>query len=272
MMRKSFFILQLALSLLELRTSQESSETVQRSIVPGPLSPSSGDALPSEKDELSALKAGLRKVKIFTEFVSTRKSKKTCREDEGSEGRCSARSDDADYPYPFDTDSFDDDIDEGEVEQGREDSSIRKSFSYGTLASANYVRGSLYSDMRINGEYEDWVYYSHRRSDVGRSHAEEMTPSISEQAVLRTSKRSILPWKKRKLSFRSPKAKGEPLLKKGNGEEGGDDIDYDRRLLSSSDESLSIGVYSHISSIMFNFFRRSNLHIVLIMRSMFLFN
>jgi len=239
---KAHVILQLSLSLLELRTSQESSETVQRSIVPAPLSPSSGDALPSEKDELSALKAGLRKVKILTEFVSTRKAKKTCREDEGSEGRCSARSEDADYPYPFDTDSLDDDLEEGELEDGKEDSSIRKSFSYGTLATANYVGDSLYSDMRINGEYEDWVYFSHRRSGVGCSHVEEMTSSVPEQAVLQTSKRSILPWKKRKLSFRSPKAKGEPLLKKGNGEEGGDDIDYDRRLLSSSDESLSGGV------------------------------
>ncbi|ONK74233.1 uncharacterized protein A4U43_C03F4160 [Asparagus officinalis] len=229
--------LNLALSLLELRTSQESSETVQRSIVPAPLSPSSGDALPSEKDELSALKAGLRKVKILTDFVSTRKAKKTCREDESSEGRCSARSEDADYPYPFDTDSLDDDL-EGELEEGKENSSIRKSFSYGTLATANYVGGSFYSDMRINGEYEDWVYYSHRKSDVACSHAEDMTSSVQEQTVL-TSKRSILPWRKRKLSFRSPKAKGEPLLKKCNGEEGGDDIDYDRRQLSSSDESLS---------------------------------
>ena len=41
------------------------------------------------------------------------------------------------------------------------------------------------------------------------------------------------------MSLRSLKAKGEPLLKKAYGEEGGDDIDYDRRLLTSSDESVS---------------------------------
>ncbi|XP_020271935.1 uncharacterized protein LOC109847101 [Asparagus officinalis] len=237
---ESHLSLILALSLLELRTSQESFEIVQRPIVPAPLSPSSGDALPSEKNELSALKAGLRKVKILTDFVSTRKAKKTCREDESSEGRCSARSEDADYPYPFDTDFLDDDL-EGELEEDKENSSIRKSFSYGTLATANYVGGSFYSDMRINGEYEDWVYYSHRKSDVACSHAEDMTSSVQEQTVL-SSKRSILPWRKRKLSFRSPKAKEEPLLKKCNGEEGGDDIDYDncdKRQLSSSDESLS---------------------------------
>lgn len=54
-----------------------------------------------------------------------------------------------------------------------------------------------------------------------------------------TAKRSILPWRKRKLSLRSLKAKGEPLLKKAYGEEGGDDIEYDRRLLTSFDESVS---------------------------------
>jgi len=53
------------------------------------------------------------------------------------------------------------------------------------------------------------------------------------------SKKRMLSWKKRKLSFRSPKQKGEPLLKKDCLEEGGDDIDFDRRQLSSSDESNS---------------------------------
>ncbi|XP_010910245.1 uncharacterized protein [Elaeis guineensis] len=233
--------LHLVLSVLELRTSQESPEMVQRPMVPALLSPSRGDALSLEKDELSALKAGLRKVKILTEFVSTRKSKKTNRDDEGSDGKCSAKSDDAEYTHPFDTDSVDDDFDEGELEDDKADSSIRKSFSYGTLASANYVGSSLYLDVRTDREYEDWVYYSHRRSDVGYSPAGEMTSSVPEQFMLQASNWSILPWKRRKLSFKSPKAKGEPLLKKTYGEEGGDDIDYDRRLMSSSDESPSEG-------------------------------
>lgn len=236
-------MLQLSLSLLELRTTTESTETMQKSIVPIPLSPRSGEAPSTEKDELSALKAGLRKVKILTEYVSARKSKKACREEEGSEGRSSARSEDAEYTYPFDTDSLDD-FDERELEDAKEDSSFRKSFSYGTLASANCAGG--YSEMRINGEDEDWVYYSNRKSDVGCVHVEETTPSIPEQSRLQTSKRSILSWRKRKLSFRSPKAKGEPLLKKAYGEEGGDDIDFDRRQLSSSDESFASGVCIHL--------------------------
>ncbi|KAH0971800.1 hypothetical protein GBA52_023956 [Prunus armeniaca] len=228
----------ISLSLLELRTAQEITEPVQRSLVPVPSPPQSAETISAEKDELSALKAGLRKVKIFTEYVSARKAKKPCREEDGSEGRCSARSEDGEYNYPFDSDSLDD-FEEGESEEVKEDSTVRKSFSYGTLAHANYAGGSIYSNMRINGEGEDWVYYSNRKSDVGCSQAEDSTASVSEPSA--SSKRGLLSWRKRKLSFiRSPKAKGEPLLKKAYGEEGGDDIDFDRRQLSS-DESLSLG-------------------------------
>lgn len=68
--------MQISLNLLELRTAQVVSQPVQRSIAPAPSPPWPGENVPAEKDELSALKAGLRKVKIFTEFVSTRKAKK----------------------------------------------------------------------------------------------------------------------------------------------------------------------------------------------------
>lgn len=207
---------------------------MQRPITPFPLSPRSGESLSTEKVEVSALKAGLRKVKILTGYVSSRRSKEACRE-EGSEGRSPARSEDAEYPYPFDADSLNDF--DGGLEDGKDSSSFRKSFSYGTLASAKTVGG--YFEMRKNGKDEDWIYYSNRKSDVGSIHVEDTTSSIPEESLLQTSKRSILSWRKRKLNFRSPKAKGEPLLKKAYGEEGGDDIDYDRRQLSSSDNSFS---------------------------------
>ncbi|OAY43019.1 uncharacterized protein LOC110621002 [Manihot esculenta] len=225
----------ISLILLELRFP-EATEPLQREIVPVSSPPQSGETVSTEKDELSAIKAGLRKVKIFTDYVSTRRAKKACREEEGSEGRCSARSEEGEYNYPFDSDSIDD-FEEGESDEIKEDSAVRKSFSYGTLAYANCAGGSFYSDMRKNGEDEDWVYYSNRKSDVGCSHIDDLTQT-SEPSLLQTSKRSILPWKKRKLSFRSPKAKGEPLLKKGYGEEGGDDIDFDRRQLSSDDAGV----------------------------------
>ncbi|KAF5954975.1 hypothetical protein HYC85_007831 [Camellia sinensis] len=152
------------------------------------------------------------------------------REEEGSDGRISVRSEDAEYNYPFDTDSLDD-LDAGESEEGKADSSVRKSVSYGSLTYANFAGVSAYSNA-TNSEDEDWIYYSNHKSDAGN-----LTASVNDQWLRQSSKRSILPWKKRKLSFRSPKAKGEPLLKKDCREEGGDDIDFDRRQLSSSDES-----------------------------------
>ncbi|KAE8666112.1 pentatricopeptide repeat-containing family protein [Hibiscus syriacus] len=206
----------ISLSLLELRTTQETYESVERALVPVASPVVSGETVAMEKDEISAIKAGLRKVNFFKEYVSARGVKKACRGDEGSEGRCSARSDDGEYP--LDTDSLDG-SEEGESDEVKEDNVVR--------------------NMRISEGDEDWVYYSNRKSDVGCSNVEDSATPVLEPSLLQSSKRSILSWRKRKLSFRSPKAKGEPLLKKGNGE-GGDDIDFDRRQLSS-DESHAPG-------------------------------
>ncbi|KAL3625114.1 hypothetical protein CASFOL_030568 [Castilleja foliolosa] len=234
-------MLSISLSLSELIATQDPSEVVQSTIVPLPSPPlvSGEQAFSPEKDEVSALKASLRKVKNFTEYVSARRAKKAYIEEE-DEGRRSAKSD-GEYGYPFDSDSLEE-FDEGESDEGKEISAVRKSFSYGTLAFANYAGVLFNSGAMVNNEDEDWVYYSNRRrSHAGCVHGEEMGPAVVEQPLVLNSKRSILPWKKRKLSFRSPKAKGEPLLKKAYGEEGGDDIDFDRRQLSS-DESGSFGM------------------------------
>ncbi|XP_062215080.1 uncharacterized protein LOC133915791 [Phragmites australis] len=230
--------LHLTLSMVELRAFHETSDASQRPAATLPLSPSSSASLPGGKDEVSVIKAGLRKVKILTDLVSTRRSKKTCQDDEGSEDKCCVNSDVAEYPC--DTESLDEDLDDRAHEDEIGDSTIRKSFSYGSLQSSSYVGGLVYAHAKIDGEHEDWIYYSHRKSDVG-SHVEEVLSSTAEETVLPSAKRSILHWRKRKLSLRSLKAKGEPLLKKAYGEEGGDDIDYDRRLLTSSDESISEG-------------------------------
>ncbi|KAI3696836.1 hypothetical protein L6452_29416 [Arctium lappa] len=160
----------------------------------------------TSSEDHSTLKAGLRKVNIFKEYVSIKRGKKAGHVDDHE-----TRSDDGDV-------SNLDESGEG----------IRKSFSYGTLAYANWTGGSL---------FEDDVYYRNHKSDADCSPEEDPTASVSETCVIPNHRRSILPWKKRKLNFRSPKAKGEPLLKKAYGEEGGDDIDFDRRQLSS-DESL----------------------------------
>lgn len=227
--------LQISLDLLELQGAQQSTELVP--VMPIPPAPSSGDASTMDKDEVSALKAALRKVKFLTDYVSTRRPRKAGHEEEGSEGRYFSKSEDDEYAYPSELDSTDE-FEEGECDEGKEESAVRKSFSYGTLAYANHAGVSCYSGA-TNYDAEDWIYYSNRRrSDAGCPPVEEPLSSGLEQSLIQNSKRSILPWRKRKLSFRSPKAKGEPLLKKANGEEGGDDIDFDRRQLSS-DESLS---------------------------------
>ncbi|XP_037443235.1 uncharacterized protein LOC119311666 [Triticum dicoccoides] len=215
--------LHLTLSMVELRALQETPGASQRSAAATPLSPSSCDSVPGGKDEVSVIKAGLRKVKILRHIVSARRSKKTFQSDEGSEDNCYIHSDGTEYPYG--TEPVDEDLDDRTHEDEVADSTIRKSFSYGSLQSVNHV-----------GDHEDWVYYSNRKSDAGY-HVDEPQSSTAEGTVLPTAKRSILPWRKRKLGLRSLKAKGEPLLKRANGEEGGDDIDHDRRLLTSSDGS-----------------------------------
>ncbi|TVU45886.1 hypothetical protein EJB05_05394 [Eragrostis curvula] len=230
--------LHLTLSMVELRALQETSDASQRPASTSPLSPLSGDSFPGGKDEVSVIKAGLRKVKNLTDLVSIRRSKKNCHDGEGSEDKCCVHSDGAEYPC--DTDSLDDDLDERVHKDETVDSTVRKSFSYGSLQSFSYIGGLVYAHAKIDGEHEDWIYYSHRISDVGY-HANEVPSSTIEETMLPTVKRSILPWRKRKLSLRSLKAKGEPLLKKAYGEDGGDDIDYDRRLLTSSDGSVSEG-------------------------------
>ena len=103
-------------------------DPVNRTIVPS--SPSDGEPL-SEKEELSALKAGLRKVKIFKDYVGVGRAKKACREEDGSDGRFSARSDGCEYV--FDSDSVDE-CDEDEAED-KDGFSFRNSFSYGTFCS-----------------------------------------------------------------------------------------------------------------------------------------
>lgn len=140
---------QISLSLLELRIAQEQAEPLQRPITPVQSSPlRSGENPSMEKDELSALKAGLRKVKILT-GLSNRRAKK---EEEQSEG-----SDDA--ANPFDSESIDE-FEEGESDDGKDDesTSVRKSFSYNPLAHANIAGGgSYYSHSRHKSENEDWV-------------------------------------------------------------------------------------------------------------------
>lgn len=222
--------LSLSLSFIERKMAREPSEVVQTMVMSiPPASPSIGEISSPEKD----LKTTLRKVQIFRR-ISTRRLKKESHEEESSDGKSSVRSEDAQYIYPLDTDSLED-TDEGESEEGK-DSNIEKSFSYGTLADVNHT-GTLFYSNGSSSEDEDLVYYTNKITDSGNSYKDTTTTSILEHASHQSPIHKILPWRKRKLGFRSSKAKAEPLLKKCYGDEGGDDIDHDRRQLTSSDES-----------------------------------
>lgn len=226
-----YFSFQLTLSLAELKVSPQSPGASQRSVVVAPLSPSSGDSVPSGKDEGSVIKVGLRNLKILRDLVSTRRFKKTnC---DGTEEKYYVHSDGAEFSC--DTDSLDDDLDDREQDDDLEGSTVRKSFSYGSLQTMNV--GALLYAPRLDGDDEGWIHYSHRNSDASY-HVEQVPSSTAEEhaSIPVRRKRSILPVRWRKIKL--PKAKGEPLLKP-YGEEGGDDIDYDRRLLTPSDGSVS---------------------------------
>ncbi|CAH8270065.1 unnamed protein product [Arabidopsis lyrata] len=221
---------------------KESLPERQRSALPVLWSPLSAEA---EKAE-SVVKVGLRKMKTFNSCMSnTQASEKETEKDgssgSGSEGKSPERNLDSDSTYPFDTDSLDEGDAADELEENKEnESSLADPVNYKTLRSANWARGSFHTD--TNPEYEDLIYYSHRSplTETGHYGDEVSNDVVSlEQAKGQMSKKRMLSWKKRKLSFRSPKQKGEPLLKKDCLEEGGDDIDFDRRQLSSSDESNS---------------------------------
>ncbi|KAH7404920.1 hypothetical protein KP509_15G049400 [Ceratopteris richardii] len=140
----------------------------------------------------------------------------------------------------FGSDSLEE-FESGHSDKG-EDSSFRKSFSYGTLAGANLVHEGALPSFR-EGE-RDVPSFSSIHSRV----VADAIPSISDDNVALDSghflvqqKKVTLPFKKRRLFFSSPRAKGEPLLNKTYGDDGGDDIDHDRRQSCASPiEQLSV--------------------------------
>ncbi|KAM3338778.1 hypothetical protein P3S68_030864 [Capsicum galapagoense] len=93
---------------------------------------------------------------------------------------------------------------------------------------------------------EDLVHYNHHISDTKHKYPEDKT--AANQSAEQSLKRSLLSWRKRKLSFKYPKTKREPLLKKHYGEDGADDIGFYPRQLCSSDESSSRGHKSEETS------------------------
>ncbi|CAI9091420.1 OLC1v1026451C1 [Oldenlandia corymbosa var. corymbosa] len=229
----------LSLRLLEMKSAQDTSEVSHRPIPCLPLSPLREFSSP-EKGDRSPAKTGSGKVNIF-KGLSARRVKKDGREEDGSDGKSSTKSDDAEYVYPFDTDSVDDDTDKEDEATDGKASKSRKSVGYETLAQANHAGGLFYCSTS-GSEDEDWIYYNHHKMDTGNSCYDNSDTSVpkTNQTTLNSPIDKILPWRKRKVSFKSSKAKGEPLLKRHYGDEGGDDIDFDRRQLCSSESSFGV--------------------------------
>ncbi|KAL2943016.1 Glucosamine-6-phosphate deaminase [Bienertia sinuspersici] len=248
----------ISLSLVEVKATQELSVEVPRQIMFAPLSPCFGASPLIKKDEASGFKSSLRKVKSLTDFVSSRHTKGKAYQGEGSsDSKFSTGSEGSEYNSPFDTDSFDD-TDEAESET-KEDSDALNFCNYGTLVHANLAGGAHV--VKINCEGDDLFYYSKHKPHSDSSPTEDFGPSVSEQ-VLKQSPKFGFSWTKGKLSFKSRRVKGEPLLKKNCSEEGGDDIDFYRRQLSS-DESLmqlegSVGSESLISEFGDDYFAVGN--------------
>ncbi|XP_002968056.2 uncharacterized protein LOC9631142 [Selaginella moellendorffii] len=134
-----------------------------------------------------------------------------------------------DSPDRFESDSVDNFEDSDAV-----DDEEFTSFRYGRIAGANQLIGKSH-DQRASNDEEVLVF----NGGTALKLAEETSSSDSDQAASQSSMRRMLSWRKRKLSFRSPRARrGEPLLNKAYGDNGGDEIDWDRRQAESPEESL----------------------------------
>ncbi|KAG6520234.1 hypothetical protein ZIOFF_017272 [Zingiber officinale] len=227
--------LKLTCCLLELRNVYESAEVVQNHVVPVLSSPPISDAFRSENNKFPLSKPGYRKIGILKALVLCQKPKKTvCQIGYISSENSSHRNISARIKCSSGIESLNDDHEDVKSITG--DSSERKSFNYGTLAYANCMT-ELFTTGMVTKDNEGLIYYSQQNSGTGESHIEEKEMFVSEQLISNTSKRSILSWR---LSFRYTKNKEEPLLKKSNAAEGGDDIDFVRRQLSSIERSTSL--------------------------------
>lgn len=160
-------------------------------------------------------------------------------------------------------DLFDSDwVDDSDYEYGEEveEPNIGQFVSYGTLTGVNLVvEGALphHAD-EAAGAVTDEIEVRdniHSRAAVmampkADTLPEEVSTSENGELVSQGSLMSMLSWRKRKLSFRSPRSRGEPLLNKAYGEEGGDEIDWHRRQAECSTEfpEMTVSLYFVVSS------------------------
>ncbi|CAI0442429.1 unnamed protein product [Linum tenue] len=237
--------MQITLGLTELRTIGPPLQQDQRTMVPleRTLSCMSSSG---HTEELTGLRARLRNVRLLQ---SGGKKKHSFGEETTDSDAAAANN-----IYSEGGESFrnDEAAAAGLEFEAMADDGSQPSLNYAVaLAYTNFAQGSALTNIMSGGEGEEWsewIYFNNRKlDDGGGSFQSEQSPAefIFQEHPLkeRLKSRLFLPWRKRKLGFGSSKVrvKGEPLLKKHYGEEGGDDIDFDRRQLSSSSSDESNG-------------------------------
>eukprot|EP00249_Psilotum_nudum_P024783 c29292_g1_i1 orf=850-3129(+) len=239
-------VLVITVNFVELRTSHEGSDSVCRIISPSLPCIGGTNIFHGEGNEQDQPwgENGERNLDTVKGHAGVANGKKNSGELYMSDdGKLSPRSAESSHESGdlFDSDSVDD-YDDELLADGL-DHSFRKTFSYGTLAGANlFVEGALpfYRGDREHDNLAQNVLSIHSMAaaEAIPKLAGEGPISDSDQTTVQPTMRSLLSWRKRKLSFRSPRARGQPLLNKAYGEDGGDDIDYDRRQSGSPIELL----------------------------------
>ncbi|GBG88966.1 hypothetical protein CBR_g48576 [Chara braunii] len=122
-------------------------------------------------------------------------------------------------------------------EEDMADDDVMKSMGYNTIAGMNIAAqeslgSSSADDFERDSEADENAALTQPRGPFDLLPPPPLLPVTPELSVdpPASSTLSLLPWRKRKLRFRSPRARGKPLLAKSiAGDEGGDDIDWDRR-------------------------------------------
>uniref|UniRef100_A0A7N0T618 Uncharacterized protein n=1 Tax=Kalanchoe fedtschenkoi TaxID=63787 RepID=A0A7N0T618_KALFE len=213
-------LLMMSLSLNEVKCTPAAAEPFCGSV--GIITSSSESASSPEEERVATPRKGEKKANLFKGCVTAPKLEVSYLEDENSDDKSSNRSEVYEKKFDFDTDSGED----GFSGVGKDEINMLLPLNYGPLTHVN-IRHSVSS---YTGDVDEWIYY--RSSPV-----ENAAASVHDPSVRHIPKHRFLSWRKRKLGFRSTRPRGEPLLKKDCRDEGGDDIDFVRRQLTSSDES-----------------------------------
>ena len=195
--------MQVTLGFEELQTTQIAFDPIQRFLIP-----------------LSCMKGPCITDASFVEEPSKRSEKDSSDEDGSNfSKRSPLSSEECETPELYDLDSIEDcedvAVDEGSV------STFYGTVSYDTLAAVNLLAAAVCLDGKEDHHGVNELVLPKLIDKTSSPDSNPTTPLVL--------KRTLLSWRAGKFSFKSPRAKGEPLLNKACREEGGDDIDLFRR-------------------------------------------